>query len=271
MGKLIFSILLVLLLVAGMDTSPTPAAAPPQRALTLDEIMREWAKANDSVRSMRYRFERIDLDRSFGTRTVHKGEVQLLAPDLLRVDLETPKGRSSILYTKDEIHTFVTEQKTEWIRPKPADRSFLGKERPERKPTNFLSRMAQALVYQEGLQHWNYWLFAGLPAQDLARRFDVQLAKVDAWYIYLDIYMSYTASSNTKRMRVVLSKDRFSVRQIWYECSCGNETIIDFQKYDTSAKITSKSIREGLPQKWKQVRPIDEYETLRKEMIRIDP
>lgn len=266
MGKLIFPGLLVLLLVVGMDTSPTPAAAPPQRALKLDEILREWAKANDSVRSMRYRFEKIDLNRSFGTRTVHKGEVQLLAPDLLRVDLETPKGRSSILYTKDEIHIFDTEQKAESIRPKPADRSFLGKERPERKPTSFspfVSRMIHLAVYQEGLQHWDYWLFAGLPAQDLARRFDVQLAKVDAWYIYLDIYMPYRASSDTKRMRVVLSKDRFSVRQIWYKVSCENEVTIDFQKCDTSAKISSESIRESLPQNWKRVRPIEEYETLR--------
>jgi hypothetical protein len=212
-------------------------------------VLREWARANDAIRSMRYRFTQTEYDRVFEKREVRKGEVQLCKPDLLRVDLDTSRQPTIVLFTSDQIHFFNPTGKTEWVYPKPADSSFLGENTPERSFRDLLTGVA----FQEAFQQWVYWAFAGLPVRDLPRRFDLRLTREDAWHGYLDIRDGSMRKVGFKRMRVVLCKDCFRVRQIWYEHPNVNETTIDFEKPDTSAKITSKSIQEGLPQGWKRV------------------
>src|SRR5206468_1844777 len=113
----------------------------------------------------------------------------------------------------------------------------------------------RGVMIQEACQHGVYWLFGGLPVRDLSRRFDVRLAQEDAWYIYLDLQGEQLRKGGYHRMRVVLVKDSFQVRQFWFELPNGNEITFDFMKHDTNAKITPESIREGLPQGWKRSRP----------------
>jgi TIGR03009 family protein len=257
MGKLLYRSmpLLVLVGILSIATPDARSAAPPRPGLRLEVVLREWAKANDVIHSVRYRFTRTERDLAFDTRTVTKGEVQRLKPDLLRVDVGNAGDRTIWLSTKEKIHFFNPAGKTETIYSKPADRSFPGEKTPERSFLDILTRWLQQQVY---------WHFAGLvelPVRNLSRRFDLRLSKEDTWYIYLDIQPRRPQDKpGFERMRVVLLKDSFRVRQIWYEYANGNATTLDFEKPDTKAKVTPESIRKGLPEGWKR---IDLAETLK--------
>jgi hypothetical protein len=242
---------LVVLLVACMGTGHADAAAPPGKASRRDVVLHQWARANDGIRSVRYRFTLTEYDRVFERRNVVKGEVQRLWPDQLRVDLGTGRRHEIVLFTRDEIHFFHLS-KTEFIFQKPEDCSFLGEKTPER---SFWDLFRLGTFLPERLQQSVYWVYGGLPVRDLSRRFEVRLTKEDDWYVYLDIQGEQMRQAGMNRMRVVLERDRFRVRQLWYESSNGNQTTLDFEKPDTKAKITAESIREGLPDKWKRVRP----------------
>jgi hypothetical protein len=253
---------LVLLLVVGISTSEGRAAAPPRPAWDLDGILREWARASDGIHSVRYRFTQTEDDRIFNTRKVRKGEVQLLKPDLLRVDLDIPHRRTILLFTKDKIHFFNPDRKTESIFPKPADRSFLGESTPARSLMDFFRLILSGVAFQEGFQQWVYWVFAGLPVRDLTQRFNVRVTKQDAWYVYLEMQRGPLDSSFINSLNVVLQKDSHRVRQLWYEHRNGNRTTIDIEKPDTSAKVTSESIRKGLPQGWKRFDPFEDRQII---------
>jgi hypothetical protein len=255
MGKLLHysSALLVLLIMAADARS----AAPPRPGLRLETVLREWARANDAIRSARYRFTRTEHDLAFDTRTVTKGEVQLLKPDLLRVDLGFPGERGILLFTKKKIHFFNPAAKTELVYPKPTDRSFHGEKTPERSFLTSLKALQTEVLWQEAFQQQVFWYvagFVGLPVRDLPQRFDVRLTREDTWYAYLDIQSRRPKDkSYCERRRVVIRKDNFRVRQIWCELPNGNTRTLDFYKFDTKAKITPESIRKGLSEGWNRV------------------
>jgi hypothetical protein len=176
--------------------------------------------------------------------------------------------RMILLFTKEKFHFFNSAGKTERIYPKPADRSFLGEKTPERSFLGSLTALRTGILWQEALQQHVYWYFAGfvgLPVRDLPKRFDLRLTKEDSWYVYLDLQpLRPKDKSFFDRMRVVLWKDSFRVRQIRYEHPNGNAVTLDFQKLDTR-KITPESIRKGLPEKWKRIEPIGSAEDAQKE------
>jgi hypothetical protein len=195
-------------------------------------------------------------DVSFDTRTVKKGEVQLLNPGLLRVDWQTSPQPTILLITRQSIHFFHPERK-EMIWKKPADGRFFA-ETPTR---SFLEGLAR---FGEAFQQQAYWEFAGLPVRELTPRFDLRLTKEDAWYVYLDIQPRHPQDKSAfNRMRVVLQKDSFRVRQIWYEQITGNTLTLDFKKPNTNVKITPESIREGLPQGWERIDLVESLKSMR--------
>jgi outer membrane lipoprotein-sorting protein len=249
MGKLlaITGPWLAFLVAALISTPDAKAAAPPPRPLSLDEVLSGWARSNDAMRSMRVRFTKTESNR----RSV-KGEVRLIRPDLLRIDEETSQGRTTILFTKDRIHWFTPTDKTERIFLKPLDTKFLG-EKTTRPSALRNLRGFLMVAFQDDSQQWTYWLYAGLPAQDLSRQCYLRLAKEDASYIYLDIKPPKSVGDRFQRMRVVLRKDDFRVRQIWYQLSNEYEVTLDFEKVEANPKMTSESIREGLPEDWDRI------------------
>ena len=243
-----------LLAIAGISAPDARAVAPPPRPLTLDEVLSGWAETSDSMRSMRCRFTRTQRSRNFGTRTATKGEVRLLRPDRLRVDQDTPQGRWTFLFTKNRIRVYNPADKSVWIMPKPADRTFLGEKTPRRSFGEGWRNFVSGVVFQEAYQQQMYWLYGGLPVRDLSRCFAPRLFKEDAWYVYLDLVPPESARHAFTRMRVVLEKSTFRVRQIWYEEAIGDEITLDFQKVEANPELTAEGFREGLPKDWKRVR-----------------
>ena len=237
-------------------------AQPRAGVCALTWCLREWAKATDAIRSMHYRFTQIEKDKVFCETHKSEGEVQLLKPHLLRIDRREGSRSTVLLFTGETIHLYNSAKKTELIFKQPEDGSFCGG-KPSATPwADILSGKAMG----EGLRQFAFWLFAGLPVRELPKRFQVLLAKEDAWYVYLDILPRHARDKGYfDRMRVVLHKNGFRVRQIWLQHLNGNEMTLDFPRAGVKAKITPASIREGLPRDFERIAiPVDPEKSLPK-------
>jgi hypothetical protein len=256
---MIRAILCSLALLVGFGLSRGQAAAPPPRTprLELSDVLEKWAEAADKRGPVRYRFTQTNEDMAFKTKEVFQGIVRMRKPDLLRVDWGEGEKKEILLFARKSNHWFRFKDKSESIFPKPADCTFLGEKTPRR---SFWENLG-AVWSGEWLQQEIWWLFAGLPVRDLSRRFEVELGKVDRWYVYLDIRPRQDQDrSNFKRMRVVLEKKGFQVRQLWMQRINDNTTTWDFKAPIAEPGITGKSIRKGLPSGWRQVPVPDRLE-----------
>jgi hypothetical protein len=95
--------------------------------------------------------------------------------------------------------------------------------------------------------------------RELKSHFDIRLAKEDRWYFYLVLFpRTEMANLYCKRMHVVLTRDNYQTRQLWWFHWDGNEVTIDFTRTDiSSAAQLLKAIMKGLPNDWKRVVPSD--------------
>src|SRR5262249_45575429 len=58
----------------------------------------------------------------------------------------------------------------------------------------------------------------GMKAEEAKRRYDLRLAKEDQWYVYVDILPRFPRDkADFQRARIVLNKDSFLPRQLWFE------------------------------------------------------
>jgi RNA polymerase sigma factor (sigma-70 family) len=215
--------------VPGEKSPPASNAWPESR---LEVVLREWAKTADAARSVRYRFTQIEKDKVFGEKQCSTGEVRLVRWDHLRIDWRKGDESRIILIAPDLIYvreSTNTKGASEVLVRKPAKNSRL----------------------TDLLQHDVHWVFAGPPVRDLPRLCGVRLVKEDQWYVYLEVRLKRKAGPDTlERMRVVLEKNGFWVRQIWVEHRGVRTVTTDFQKPEADAKITAASIRKGLPKGW---------------------
>jgi hypothetical protein len=90
--------------------------------------------------------------------------------------------------------------------------------------------------------------------RDLARRYQVSLAKEDDFYVYLDVKpLRKDGGSDFSRSRIVLVRNGYWMRQLWFQHPNGNEVTWDLDRPKTGTPITPASIRRGLPSGWRKM------------------
>jgi hypothetical protein len=68
----------------------------------------------------------------------------------------------------------------------------------------------------------------GMKADDARKKYNLTLAKEDKWYVYVDIVPRNQADKvDFARARLVLNRDSFLPRQLWFEHANGNEVTWD--------------------------------------------
>jgi len=194
-------------------TTSTPAAAAAANA-RLDQYMQLWEKEMQKIQTLSAVINRLDKDKSFGTTTKLTGNAQYMksgtaAPILNFAMLELKQeGKTDIfekfICTGTYIYQFVPAQKEirayPMPRPKPGqvgDDSFLG------------------------------FLF-GMKADEAKKRYNLTMGKEDKWYIYVDVVPRHPADrKDFQRARIVLNRDSYLPRQLWFEAPNGNEVTWD--------------------------------------------
>jgi TIGR03009 family protein len=202
----------------GLERRPEPR---------LEAVLRDWAKASEAVREAHVQFTQTTKDKTFERTTVQRGEVFVKLPGLVRVNFRDKEGELTevALVVGRDLHLFNFKARTEQIFQLPEEFGF--PEASDRYPKRAPGRW--------GGQMLEDWVFLGLPTRDLARRFDVRLAKEDQYYTYLDIQPRTKGDrDNFRRARVVLNRDGLSVRQFWFEAPNNTEVTYDFPRRNTS-------------------------------------
>jgi hypothetical protein len=223
------------------DEAPAPDPEPkPAPASRLDTILQAWSRSSAAARKTRSPFRRTMNNRIFEEKTQCKGEVRIVQPGWLRIDTNEADGLSTVIVTPQAVHFFNAKTSTELILP-PRGTKSAGRAWPV--------PQVQAALREHA------WLYGGCPPPDLTRRFDVSLVKEDNWYVYLNLLPRHPDEKQSfSRLRIVLARDGWWVRQVWFEHTTGNETAIDFpHKPKPDAGVTRASLRRELPRGWERV------------------
>jgi TIGR03009 family protein len=218
-------VLAAVVLTAVPMSAQTPPGTPPGAApgtpgaaaasAKLDGYLLRWEQEMRKVQTLSAALNRIDKDKVADvTRKLTGYALYMKAgsggPTTLNLALLELKeeGRSDIyekfICTGTYLYQFV-----------PASKEIRAYEIPKPKPgqvsdDNFLS-----------------FLF-GMKAEEARRRYNLTMAKEDTWYIYVDVVARDPADKHDfSRARLVLNKDSFLPRQLWFEHPNGNETTWD--------------------------------------------
>jgi TIGR03009 family protein len=212
--------------VAGAQT-PSSAAKPGPTAADaakLDGYLRRWEGEMRKVQTLSAILGRINRDKAFGTTTKYTGYAQYMragngptALNLAHMEMkEETKAdfAEKVICTGTYLYMYAPAQKEirayEIPRPKPGQVS----------DDNFMSFMF------------------GMKAEEAKKRYSLTLAKEDKYYIYVDVVPRFAADkAEFARARLVLNRDSFLPRQLWFEHANGNEITWDIPKLQSGVSI----------------------------------
>jgi TIGR03009 family protein len=215
-----------------------PAAAAPADP-QLDAYLQRWEQEMQRVQTLQATLVRLDNDKSFGNIQKFTGYAQYMkagtgatALNLASLQLG-PEGKQEIhekyVCTGTYIYQFCPAQKEIKVieLPKPA----AGRE----EDSSFLS-----------------FLF-GMKAADARKRYDLRLIKEDKYYVYVSIAPRFTEDRRDfTRARLVLNKDSFLPRQLWFEQPNKNEVTWDIPRLQTGISLNRAAFdKPELPPGWK--------------------
>jgi TIGR03009 family protein len=218
-----------------------PSQTPPPANNKLDGYLKRWEQEMRKVQALSASLSRTDKDKVFGTTARYSGWAQYLksgsgptSMNLAAMELK-PEGKTEpsekLVCTGTYLYVYKPAQKEihayEMPRPKPgqvADDGFLG-------------------------------LLFGMKGDEARKRYTLQLTKEDKWYIYVDIAPRNPADKGEfARARLVLNKDNFLPRQLWFEHANGNEVTWDIPRIDTRATLDRRTFdAPRAPTGWKLV------------------
>ncbi|MFO0841283.1 MAG: TIGR03009 domain-containing protein [Gemmataceae bacterium] len=222
---------------APANTPPAASAAPTK----LDGYLLRWEQEMKKVNTLSAAVARHDKDKSFGSATKYSGAAHYMKAgsgattlNLAMLELKQ-EGKSEIadkyICTGTYLYQFFPPQKEirayEMPKPKPgqvADDGFLG-------------------------------LMFGMKADEAKRRFSLTLSREDSHYIYVDIQPRHPADkSDFTRAQLVLNKDSFLPRRLWFEHPNGNEVTWDIPAIKTGVELNRRAFdAPAVPAGWKLV------------------
>ncbi|MFO0876966.1 MAG: TIGR03009 domain-containing protein [Gemmataceae bacterium] len=235
---------------AGAQTTPAgaPATPPAVNNAKLDGYLLRWEQEMKKVQTLAAVIARIDKDKSFGTTTKLTGVAQYMkagnGPSALNL---------AMLELKQEGKTDMTEKVictgTYLYQFRPAQKEIHAYEMPRPKPGQ---------VADDGF----LGLMFGMRAEEARRRFVLNLYKEDAYYVYVDITPRFPADrADFARARLVLLKDTFMPRQLWFEHPNGNEVTWDIPSLRTGVSLDRRNFdAPRTPTGWKLV-PVNRTNT----------
>ena len=228
---------------AGAGAQTTPAVKPAAAAdpAKLDQHLRRWEQEMRKVQTLSALLNRIDKDKVFQSTAKFTGFAQYMksgagptAMNLALLELKADKQTEvseKFICTGTYLYQFAPKQKEirayELPRPRPGQVA----------DDNFLS-----------------FLF-GMKAEEAKRRYQLTLAKEDKWYVYVDVApRSASDKVDFARARLVLNKDTYLPRQLWFEHANGNEVTWDIPRLQVGVSLNRRDFDAPKPPPgWKLV------------------
>lgn len=238
-GLVLTALLLTGLPVGAQQAAPVPAASPDDTKL--DTYLRRWETEVQKVETLYAALNRTDKDKTLDATTKFVGTAYYMrvgsgpnAQNLARCEMAL-EGRKELAEKLVCTGTFLYVFR-------PGQKEIKYYELPKPKPGKVADDGFLSLLF-------------GTKRDEARNRWGLKLAKEDQWYIYVDIEpRTQQDKSEFKRARLVLNKDSFLPRQLWFETPSGNETIWDIPTINKNIPLERKYFdKPDPPEGWKLV------------------
>jgi TIGR03009 family protein len=239
------SFLALFAVLLGGASAHAQSAAPPQPADQdqLNAVIQRWEKEMASVRTLAAQCVRTEVNRTFGYTEVFTGVARYMKLDvggrianlalLEMMKKDRPEVVEKFICTGDLLYQFVSQQKEIRVHQLPASRPG------QVSDDNFFS-----------------FLF-GMKAEVARQRYEMTLQMPnDPNYIYLLIKPRTPQDrADFQQARLVLRRDTFLPRQLWFEQPTGDHVTWDIPKIENGAQLDRREfVAPDTPPGWKMVR-----------------
>jgi TIGR03009 family protein len=202
----------------------TPPAQPPMSKL--DDYLLRWEQEMQKVQTLQAQLARTDKDTTFNKTQKYLGFAQYLKEvqrDQSVLNLATLEMRPEA-NPKEFSEKFISTG-THLYLFSPAQMEVKQYEMPKPKPGSVAQDNVMAFMF-------------GMRAADAKQRYDMKLAKEDQYYIYIDILPRFPADkADFQYARIVLNKDTFLPRQLWFQQSLSVEVTWDIPVVRTGMQV----------------------------------
>lgn len=234
---------------AGKAAPTAPNATPDPLAVKLDRYLQRWEQEMVKVQTLSALLTREDKDKTFGTTTKFAGEANYMKAGNGPTALNLAALELKVQGKNDVADKFVCTG-TYLYRWLPAQKEIHAYEMPKPKPG------------QVGDESFLGFLF-GMKAEAARRRYQLTLPKLkhseipgeDNHYVYVDIVPRFPEDkAEFTRARLVLNKDSFLPRQLWFEHANGTEITWDIPRLQAGVTLNRRLFdAPKVPDGWKMV------------------
>jgi TIGR03009 family protein len=218
-------------------TTPTPAAS----SAALDRYLLRWEQEMQKVRTLAAQLTLKEKDKTFETTKVYSGVAQYMkqgtGPSALNLAVLEMKqdGRPDV--TKKFVCTGTYLYAFE-----PSVKELRAYELPTPKAGQVADDNFLAFLF-------------GMSRDQAKRRYVLKLFKEDKYYIYVDVEpRSSQDRAEFQRARLVLNRDTFLPRQLWFEQPNGNEVLWDIPSVRSGVALERRLFdAPATPAGWKLV------------------
>jgi TIGR03009 family protein len=225
----------------GLPQSPTPPpAAPPAAAADaqhadLDKYLGRWEDAMKTVNSLAVACTRTEIDPTYKARKSWTGTIHFLKPTMFFWHMaikDKPTDYERYICTGTYIYQYIPELKQIKYYAAP-------KTTAEGKLTDDSS-----LAFMFGMK-----------AAEAKARYDLKLHNVDQNYVYIDVVSKNPVDrADFVKARLVLNKDSFLPRQLWFETPNSGEVLWDLTTIKPNAPMNKEIFAAPqTPKDWKLV------------------
>lgn len=249
----LFALVLPALLLTGASlcaqTAPAaPAPAPAPAPTGLDGYLTRWEQEMLKIQSLSAEIAQVKKDRTFNTTTKLTGWAAYTKAgtggasglNLAAMELR-PEGKREFqekyICTGSHLYVFA-----------PAQKEIKVYEMPKPK---------EGQVADEGFLAFLF----GMRAAEAKRRYDLRLAKEDTYYVYVDVTPRFpNDKAEFQRARLILSKETYLPRQLWFESANGDEVLWDIPRLQSGARLDRRLFdKPEPPRDWRMTlqKPVD--------------
>src|SRR5439155_9939352 len=172
-------------------------AAPLDPHSRLDALLMQWEAKMKSIQTLKATVTRERDDKVFKTRDTFAGDAKYMKPNLALLELKR-RDRQDIFEKYICTGTYLYEYNQ-------SNREIRVHELPPPKPGQVADDNFLAFLF-------------GMKAEEAKRRYDLRLKGEDQYYFYIEIFPRFDQDkADFQKARLVLNKDSFLPRQLWFE------------------------------------------------------
>lgn len=225
--------------VASAQQPPQPPQPPAAPALDprnpLDALLMRWEAEMKKVESIAAQCTRTDDDKTFQVTTTHVGAAKFLKPNLALLEMQqkdNPARFERYILSGTFLYEYRPEKKEIWVH-----------QLPPPKPGQLSDDNCFSLLF-------------GMKAEEAKRRYVLQLDRPeDPYYYYVNILPRFEADkADFQRAQLVLTKDSFMPRRLWFEQPNKSTVSWDIPKVEINGALARREFEKPEPPAgWKLV------------------